>query len=63
MAISSVSGYGPTPVITPQKPAAPTPPAGGNIEHRQPPSQPAAPSRPPQAAATSGRGSKLDLTV
>jgi hypothetical protein len=31
--------------MKPNKPAAPTPPPGGNIENRKPPSEPSAPAR------------------
>lgn len=62
MEIGGVSSfYG---VVRPQKPTAPQPPAGGNIENRQPPPEPQAPTAP-AAVRSSGRatGSLLDMSV
>ena len=63
MSISNVSSYNPTQNITPPKAAAPTPPPGGNVENRQPPTELKAPPQKVQAAPTNGRGSHLDVTV
>ncbi len=62
MAISGVSGHTPTPVVTPHRPSAPTPPPGGNIEQRQAPVRSAPPPHI-QSTATGGRGGKLDVTA
>lgn len=63
MEIGSIgsSGYGQM-RVKPQPPAEPTPPAGGNIENRQPPSEPSPPS-PPPTRSTSGLGGTLDIRV
>jgi len=57
MTISSIVGQSQVPGLKPQAPTAPVPPAGGNIENRQPPSEP---SPPP---AQSGTGSAFRGTV
>jgi len=43
------------------KPIAPTPPPGGNIENRQPPSEPEPPVTPKSSSATETLGSRVDI--
>ncbi|WP_295401746.1 hypothetical protein [uncultured Thiocystis sp.] len=62
---STLSIYQP---VKPSKPAEPIPPAGGNIEYRQPPAEPSAPVKPIDnvRASDSGQsplGSRLDVSA
>ncbi len=61
MEISGTLGYAQVPGIKPQKPAAPTPPPGGNIENRQPPREPLPPAQ--SRSGSSFLGTKLNITA
>jgi hypothetical protein len=43
------------------KPTGPTPPPSGNIENRQPPSEPEPPTTPKSSSATETLGSRIDI--
>lgn len=58
------SGYGFDIQVKPQKPQEPTPPAGGNVENRQPPAEPTPPmQKNSEYAKESGVGAALDISA
>lgn len=54
---SATASVGTMMAVKPQKPAEPQTPPGGNIENRQPPSEPS------QPLAGTGRGKIIDITA